>query len=375
MTVADTMVPGTWFFDWKFINNEPWRWLALLGVLLAGFVTGKIVAFVLDHQSRHLRDRGRSTVTAMLLSSLARPVTLLALAASLYLAQTFMNLTFDGRSIVPMWINLCRTLAVLAAGWFIYRLVDVVEFYLHNLTGKTETLLDDQLVPLIRKTLRVFVVIVAVLFIAQNIFHWNVGALIAGLGIGGLALALAAKDTLANLFGSVTIFADRPFQMGDWVRIQGHEGTVEEVGFRSVRLRLFSGRQVTIPNAIVANETIENVSRRPFIRHDMTVGVTYDTPPDKLQRGVEIIYEMLADRAEAFPPDKPGRVHFTVFGASSLNIAVTWWFIPPEWEPYLQFTHEFDMELLRRFNDEGIEFAFPTQTLYVKPETPPDKTE
>ena len=138
------------------------------------------------------------------------------------------------------------------------------------------------------------------------------------------------------------------------------------MGFRSVRLRLFSGRLVTIPNAIVANETIENVSRRPFIRHDMTVSVTYDTAPARLQRGVEIIRQMLADRAEAFPPDKPGRVHFTEFDAASLNIAVSWWFTPPDWEPYLQFTHDFDMELLTRFNDEGIEFAFPTQTLYLK---------
>ncbi len=370
MIVAEAVILATWFFDSKFLNNEPWRWASLLGVLLGGLVVGKIAAFWLDGQSRRLRRDERLNLLAMLLHSLAGPVTLLALAAALYTAQTFMDLNFDGQSLMPMWIAISRTLSVLAAGWFIYRMVDVVEYYLHNLTSRTETLLDDQLVPLVRKTLRVFVVIVAVLFIAQNIFQWDVGALIAGLGIGGLALALAAKDTLANVFGSVTIFGDRPFQMGDRIRIKGYDGVVEEVGFRSTRIRLLNGHLMIIPNATVANETIENVSKRPFIRHDMTVTVTYDTAPDGLQRAVEIVREMLAARAGAFPPDKPGRVHFTEFGAASLNIAASYWFTPPQWEDYLDFAHDFNMELLRRYNDEGIEFAFPTQTLYVKRETP-----
>lgn len=371
MTAVATATLASWFFDWKFLNNEPWRWLLLLGVLLAGFVVGKIASFWLARQAGHFGRDERRTVLAMLLNSLARPATFLALAGALYIAQAFMDLDFEGQSLAPMWINISRMLSVLAAGWFIYRLVDIVEYYLHKLTDKTDTLLDDQLVPLIRKTLRVFVVIVAVLFIAQNIFQWDIGALIAGLGIGGLALALAAKDTLANLFGSVTIFADRPFQMGDRVKIKGYDGVVEEVGFRSVRIRLLNGRLVVIPNAMVANETVENISKRPFIRHDMTVGVTYDTAPDKFERGVEIIREMLAERAEAFPPDNPPRVHFTEFDTASLNVAVSYWFAPPDWGEYLIFTHEFNMELLRRFNDEGIEFAFPTQTLYVKQETPP----
>jgi len=358
-----------WFYDETFLNNEPWRWLSLLGVLLAGFVVGKIAAFSLERQSDRLRKDDRMTVVGMLLRSLARPVTLLALAAALYLAQAFMVLDDPG-SLGGMWTNVCRTLTVLAAGWFIYRLVDIVEILLYGWTSKTETLLDDQLVPLVRKTLRVFVVIIALLFIARNIFQWDIASLIAGLGIGGLALALAAKDTLANLFGSITIFADRPFHMGDRVRIKGYDGVIEEVGFRSVRLRLLNGHLVVIPNAVVANEAVENVSQRPYIKHSFTVGVTYDTPPDKVQRAVEIIREMLAERTDSFPSDNPGRAHFTELAAASLNIEATYWFIPVDWAAFLDFKHEFNSELLRRFNDEGIEFAFPTQTLYVKQDSP-----
>jgi MscS family membrane protein len=260
-------------------------------------------------------------------------------------------------------------LIVLAVAWLLYRLVDIVEYFLLHLTGKTETTLDDQLVPLIRKTIRIFLVIVAALFIAQNIFKCNVGAILAGLGIGGLAFALAAKDMLANFFGSATIFADRPFQMAERIKVKGYDGVVEEVGFRTTRLRLLDGNLVTIPNAIVANEPVENISRRPTIKRILNVTITYDTPPRKVQNAVEILKEMLSARQNNFPADQPPRVYFSDFNAESLNIVVYYWFTPADWWAYLQFNHEFNMELLRRYNEEGVEFAFPTQTLYLKPDS------
>jgi MscS family membrane protein len=351
-----------------FLGNTIWQWLGLLGVLLVSFVVGKVVSYVLEHQAEKIGKVPQLLLVSTLLRSLAGPVKMLALAGGLYVASVFMTLATKGMQ--ELWLRLCTTLAVLAAGWFIYRLVDVVEHFLSRWTAKTDTQLDDQLVPLLRKTLRVFVVILAVLFIAQNIFEWDIAALITGLGIGGLAFALAAKDTLANLFGSVTIFADRPFQLGDRVKIHGHDGAVEEVGFRSTRIRTLTGHLVTIPNSIVANETIENIAKRPYIKRVLEVTVTYDTPAEKLERGIEILHEMLEARKEHFPEANPPRVFFTDFAATSLNINVTYWFAPPDWSAYLQFTHDFNMELLRRFNAEGIEFAFPTQTLYVKQDSP-----
>lgn len=350
-----------------FIGNTPWQWAGLLGVLLASLALGRIAAYFLHQQAERLKSKARMIVLGMLVDCIADPVKLLLLAGGLYVASTFMSLA---GTLHTFWLQACKTLAVLAAGWFIFRLVDLVEFYLRRWTSKTDTQLDDQLVPLIRKSLRVFVVIVAVLFIAQNVFAWDVGALIAGLGIGGLAFALAAKDTIANLFGSVTIFADRPFQLGDRVKVGGKDGMIEEVGFRSTRIRTLDGHRVTVPNSIIANETIENVSSRPAIKRVMTLSVTYDTPPEKLQRGVDIIQELLEARKEHFPADYPPRVHFAGFAAASLEISVYYWFSPPDWWAYLDFNHDLQMELLRRFNDEGIAFAFPTQTLYVKQGSP-----
>jgi MscS family membrane protein len=272
---------------------------------------------------------------------------------------------------MPLWLKFCKMMMALGVGWFVYRLVGVVEHFLLHWTSKTTSQLDDQLVPLIRKTLRVIVVIMVALFIAQNIFNWNIGALLAGLGLGGLAFALAAKDMVANLFGSITIFADRPFQIGDRVTVDGQNGVVEEVGFRSTKLRTLTGHVVTVPNSVVANTTVENIAARPYLKKSFDIGVTYDTSPKKMKLAVEILREMCEARSKNFAPDCKPRVFFTDFNADSLGINVTYWFAPVEWEAFLRFNHDFNMELLSRFNAEGIEFAFPTQTLYMK-KAPPD---
>ena len=357
---------GAWydfFTDSRFLDNSIAQWLGLLALLLGAFVAGQVAGFFLDRQATRLRERDREGALSMLLQCMVRPVKLLALGVGLMPAGRFM--TFSP-TVAVFWNQVCDTIAVLAAGWFVYRLVNVLEFYLVRWTSKTKTALDDQLVPLVRKTMRVFVVVVAALFIAQNIFRWNIGALIAGLGIGGLAFALAAKDMIANLFGSITIFADRPFQIGERIKVSGYDGTVEEVGFRSTKIRARSGHLVTIPNSVIANEAVENVSRRPFLKRVLNVTITYDTPPDKVSRAVEIIREMLDARMEHFAEDKPPQAYFSDFNAGSLNIVVYYWFVPPEWWEYLALNHDFNMELLQRYNDEGIEFAFPTQTIYVK---------
>ncbi len=366
------------FTEHQFLHNELWRWAALFGALLTSFIISKIVAFFIQRHSQKLEKSGKAVVAALLLRSMVGPVQMLIIAGGLYFARNFIRLEWiiteelNGSektreiNFLSNWINACKTISVLAVAWFIYRLVDVIEYFLHHWTSKTDTLLDDQLVPLVRKSLRVFIVIVSVLFIAQNIFEWNIGSLIAGLGIGGLAFALAAKDMLANLFGSVTIFADRPFQLGERVVIAGYDGMIEEVGFRSTRLRLLNGHLVTIPNGVVANSAVENIDRRPSIKRVMEVTCTYDTPPEKIQRGVDIIRELLDARKENFPAENPPRVYFNDFGSHSLDIIVYYWFTPADWWAYLEFNHDFNSELLKRFNEEGIEFAFPTQTLYMK---------
>jgi len=353
----------------KFLGNTPLQWVGLLGIILGSLVVGRVASFLLQKQAQRLEAKEKLAALAMLLASAQKPSGLLILAGGLYLATGSGMLTLADETL-RFWGQVCQALAVLSAGWFIYRLVDLVEHVLRRWTSRTDSALDNQLVPLIRKSLRVFVVIVAALFIAQNVFQWDIGALVAGLGIGGLAFALAAKDMLANLFGSVTIFADRPFQMGDRIRVKGYDGTVEEVGFRSTRVRTLEGHLVTLPNSVIADEPVENVSRRPYIRRVLNVTVTYDTSPAKLRRALDILGQMLEVRRARFAPDQPPRVFFSDFNADSLNLAVYYWFAPPDWWEFQAFNHEFNLELLKRYNEEGIEFAFPTRTLYLKQGSP-----
>ena len=365
-----TTVPATEVFSWAkgtFLGNNLWQWLGLLGVLLVSMVVGKLICYFLQRQADRFEAAERRKVLGMVLRGLAGPTRLWALAVGLYAADLFMTFA---EKIADFWWRVCAAIAVLAGAWLIYRLVEVVEHLLLRWTARTKTRLDDQLVPMVRKTLRVFVLIVAALVIAQNIFEMQIGAMLAGLGIGGLAFALAARDTVANFFGSLTIFVDRPFQLGHRIKLAGYDGFVEEVGFRSTRVRTLDGHLVSIPNAKIASDAVENISRRPSIRRVLDVTVTYDTPPEKVQRGVEILREMLEARKAAFPDDFPPRVYFSDYNAASLNIVVYYWFTPPDWWEYLAFNHDFNTELLRRFNDEGIEFAFPTQTLYLKQDSP-----
>ncbi len=374
----------SWLHTDIYLSNTPLQWLMLLGVILGGMIVGKLLSFLLIRHADHLASRPGWTGLEATLRAVQRPAIMLFVVLGVYLIRHFMDLTDviakvtapaaeEGgdpiekiTTLETLWLGAVSIAAYIGIAWLIYRLVDVVEHYLSTWAASTETTFDDQLVPLVRKALRVFVVVLLTLFILKNVMGRDISTLLAGLGLGGLAFALAAKDTIANLFGSAVIFTDRPFKVGERVVIDGYDGVIEEVGFRSTRIRTLTGHLVAIPNATVANTSIENIGERPYIKRSMSITVTYDTTPDKIERAIAIIKEMLAARKDNFPEDRPGRAHFTEFGATSLNISATYWFAPPEWEDYLAFTHDFNMELLHRFNDEGIEFAFPTQTLYLK---------
>ena len=193
-------------------------------------------------------------------------------------------------------------------------------------------------------------------------------SILAGLGVGGLAVALAAQDTIKNFFGSLVIFADHPFQLGDRIVANGEDGTVEEVGMRSTRIRTLDGHLVTVPNGELANQMIRNITKRPYIKRVANIGVTYDTPPEKVELAIKIIQEFLDTHNEKMHPDFPNRVFFNNFNDCSLNIMVIYWFAPPMYWDFLEFDQQFNMHVLRRFNEEGIEFAFPTQTIYLQNE-------
>jgi len=363
--------------NYKIIEgNAIWRFGLVLLLVLVAMATGRIIQFAINsYVARRDKEHG-VTVSTLFFGCLPKPISVAIFAMGLYLSK--LCLVFEDATVEPVvegissviagnWIKIVQAVAAIALAYALYRLVDVIEYYLERWTSKTRTKLDDMLVPVIRKSLRVTIAIIAALWIADGILGAEVRAILLSAGVGGIAIALAAKDTIANFFGSVTIFADRPFQIDELVKIDGHLGPVEEVGFRSTRIRTLQGHLVTIPNSVITNSCVENIGRRPFIRRTSNITVTYDSGHTKAKRAVEIIKEVLANAPEVnTDPEKPPRVYFSDFNDWSLNIYMSYWVKPPDYWLYHQVNEQVNFEIMKRFEAEQIEFAFPTQTLYVK---------
>ena len=360
--------------NYEIVRGNPlWRFaLVLVGILIT-MAAGRITQFAINaFVTKRLKKTG-TTVTTLFLTALAKPIYVAIFALGLNFCKVF--LYFDAeKGIRPIilngWTKIVEVVAAVAGAYALYCLVDVIEYYLNRLVSKTDTKLDDMLVPVVRKSLRITIAIVAVLVIAESVVGRDkITSLLLGAGVGGIAVALAAKDTIANFFGSITIFADRPFQVDELVKIDGQYGSVEEVGFRSTRIRTLQGHLVILPNNTIANATIENVGKRPFIRRTSNITITYDSGSQKTKHAVDIIKQVLADVPEInTDPERGSRVYFSDFNDCSLNIYMTYWVKPPDYWLYQQVNERINFEIMKRFEKEKIEFAFPTQTLYVKKE-------
>lgn len=346
--------------------NSPMQWGILLGAIFVGLLIGKTVSLIIDRAAERIIKRGWEA-RGCAFESAAGPVNLFIFTLLLSIGLSQLELS--------EFLIVARNKALILLYsatffWFAFNLVSVIEVWLKRVTAKTESTLDDQLVPIFRKALRVFLCVIGLLFILQNVFERDIGAWLAGLGIAGLAVSLAAQDSLKNLFGSITIFLDRPFLLNDVVKFQSYQGTVEEIGFRSTKVRTVEGALLTVPNSIIVYETVENLTARPSVRRILDVTVTYDTPPEKLQEAKQILTDLVTKGELAAPingnPKQPPRVFFSDMKADSLNIRVWYWFQPStDYWAYMDHSDKINMAILDRFNKAGIAFAFPTQTLFV----------
>lgn len=344
----------------SFMGNELWRIALLFGSLLVLMAIGRIARLILRSAARRVKNRERDLLAAALVA-VSNAADLLGFTFGLRVGMSFLvldeSLAHAGRTTFSILFVLCVT-------WILYCLVDVVDHWLQRMTNRTASTMDDMLAPLVRKSVRVTLVVLALLQVATMLSDKPLTSVVAGLGVGGLAVALAAQETVKNFFGSLVIFADKPFLLGDRVLVDGFDGAIEEVGFRSTRLRTLDGQLVTIPNGELANKSILNISKRPYIKRVFNVTITYDTPPEKVKRAIEILKEILHDHEGQYP-EFPPQVYFNDFNDCSLNILVIYWFHPPDYWAALAFGEHVNIQILERFNSEGIEFAFPTRTLFL----------
>lgn len=347
---------GQWFIDQR-IN------LVLFAVMLvAAFVLASVFTWVFRNAVQKLVHKGGFVVLDDMLEQISRPLYSLLLASGMICAIAFLKLPEQFDSALQ---KIYYTIATLCIVWGMIRVMTVLRDYFRAKALKTNTSFDNLLIDLVYRVTKAAVWIIAVLFIAQNVFALNVSAMLAGAGVAGLAVAFAAQNTIANIFGAISLILDKPFKVGDRIIAAGKDGIVEGIGLRSTRLRSLDGTLWFIPNREMADASIENMSRRPNFKSVMSIGLVYSTPPEKMTRAGEILHEIL-DRNPMFDLDKlPPRIYFTDMKDWSLNITVIVWFQTTDYFTFLAEKEKVNVEILKRFNDEGLEFAFPSNTTYV----------
>ena len=328
--------------------------LAFLGLKLLNTITGWILLWI-------AKKLNMEELNAKYLQPVIKPMTYFIIINVVWFFIPALMLPVK----VTHWISIIVTVA--SPVFFfasVYRLMDIIGLVLIKRAQKTSNSMDDMLAPITRKALKSFVVIIAFIFILNNL-NIDIVPLLAGLSIGGLALALAAQDTIKQFFGSLMIFLDKPFQVGHWITSKdGIDGTVEEVGIRATRIRTFTNSLIYVPNGQLSDSVIDNHGLRYYRRYKTTISVTYDTPPEHISLFVEGLRQIVNDHPHTRKDFY--NIYLNDFGPSSLDILFYIFFKAPTWSEELEFRHEIILSIIRLAHEMGVNFAFPTQTIHVE---------
>jgi MscS family membrane protein len=359
------------FLQQEWFGNTVQSYLWFIGIIFFGFIFLKLITRLLSKLLfKIFKSHSEGVSLDNFIQLIRTPIAVFLFLITLLIAVQQLqyppqwNLEpiekFGLRSFVQ---RLFQVLLVLSITWIILRLVDFLGLILAYRASLTESKADDQLVPFFRDVIKLIIVIFGFFFILGAIFNLNIASLIAGLGIGGLAVALAAKESLENLFGSFTIFLDKPFVVGDLVQVGGVLGTVENIGFRSTRLRTLEKSYVTIPNKKMVESELDNLSLRTFRRGRFNIGVTYETSVEQIKAIVADIQKYIDDHPNT---NQDGKVRFLEFGESSLDIMVQYFVDTMDWDIYIKIREEINFKIMEIVKKHGSSFAFPSRSVYLE---------
>jgi MscS family membrane protein len=336
-----------------------WKYAASAIFVLLALCVAKILDWIIGGRFKKWAEGRASRLPGLLLNLLHGPIKVVSFVIVVHIGLDALAWPAS----VESWLKSALVVFVAwSLSFMVLKSIDVlIDYWQQRTPTRDDRVFNDQLFPVINKTLKVFIIIVAILVTCQNL-GLNITTMLASLSIGGLALGLAAQDTVANLFGAVAVFVDKPFRVGDRIKLDSIDGVVESIGLRSTRVRSLDGFLITVPNKTMGNATITNVTRRPNIKTEMNIGITYDTSAQKVKRALEI----LDDVYRKHPMTQDLIIGFNKFADSSLNLNVTHWWKSTDHRAYVAGMQELHLTVKQRFDAEGIEFAFPTQTLYVK---------
>jgi len=346
-----------------FYGNTLRNWLISILIIVGAMLLNKAIDLLNKHIIRKFTVKTKNRLDDILFKMLEAPVLLGIALAAIWFAARRLEL---GTPVETVILKAYRVLTVINITWFIVRFVNaLLEEYLAPKAAdqNSHKHLDIHLLSILRRAVLTVIWSLGIVMALNNV-GVNVGTLIAGLSIGGLAFALAAQDTIKNVYGGFTILTDRPFRIGDRIKVDGFDGFVENIGIRSTRLRTLEKRMVTIPNFKLVEASVENISEEPKRRILMKLGLTYNTAPEKMDQAMTILKNIPNIIAEVDPKDIT--VAFTDFTDYSLVITFVYFILKPA--DVMEIPSRVNSEILRSFNAAGLQFAFPTQTIYIEKE-------
>lgn len=353
------------FLKSEFLGIQLWRYIVSLLVLIGGFTLKKVLELIVITRLKTLFSKTRFKYDEMVVEAVSKPLNALVLIGSVYIAWIIIQTDVE---ISEYFVNLFAQTFKIGMGctlvWAAYRLVDVFATFIDERASASDGAMRGQFVPVIKSSLRIFTLIVGVLTVLATM-NVDITAMLGGLGIGGIAIALAAQDSVGNFIGTLSIFTDRPFKVGDWIQVGDRiDGDVEQIGFRSTKVRTWPKTLMSIPNKLLATEIIDNWSRMPKRRIKMTVGVTYSTTPEQMEELLGRIKELLKND-EGVDQDFY-IVRFTEFGASSLDVFLYYFTRSIKWDEHLAVRERVNLNIMRTINDMGLSIAFPTRSIHVE---------
>lgn len=341
-------------FDIKVINI-----IISIAILFISFFLKTQLSNVVIKSLKVMVAKTKTTLDDKLLNIIEPPLKLLVVALGFYLAVKWLDI----KSFELIAISIEKTLITFIIFWILYRAVNEFSYIFKKFSSKLNQNLSDDISNFISKFLKVIIIVIGAMTILDG-WGINVSAFVASLGLIGMAFALAAKDTTANLFGSLVIFADKPFEKGDWILTPDVEGTIDSIGIRSTRVRTFAQALVSIPNAVIANSAITNWSQMGKRRIKMRLGLTYSTNTAQLENILKELREMLKSHPDVH--QETIMVYFDKFEDSSLSLFCYFFTTTTVWASYLGVREDINLKIMKIVEDNGAEFAFPSQSIYVE---------
>ncbi|PCJ86389.1 MAG: mechanosensitive ion channel protein MscS [Flavobacteriales bacterium] len=354
-----------------FLGNTVEDYCWFLGMILLGFIFLKYLSKIFSNLLFKIIKRYSEGIDSKkFFELLHKPLAWLIMLIIIYTAGDHINypeawdLAPKGEFGIRMVIHrVYQAFLIGSVTWILMKVIEFIGLVMMKKAEKTESKTDDQFISFGVEALKIVTVIFTLFFAMGTIFNVNIGSLIAGLGIGGLALALAAKESLENLLGSFTIFFDKPFVVGDFVKVGDVSGVVEKVGFRSTRIRTLEKSYLTVPNKKMIDAELDNMTLRTFRRGRYTIGVTYNTSIEQIKAIVADIQQFIDQHPHT---NQDGKVKFTEFGDSSLNILVQYYVDTMDWGVFLDVQQDINYKIMDIVKQHGSDFAFPSRTIYME---------